>query len=173
MVEDGRTIVREEHDDTAKARKVKLVDGTGTEVGTDSNKLEVEASLEVGDIEIGAVEIKDGDSDTRLDVELDSSKNASFVQSESLASESTLSGVATESGGNLDTIAGDTTSLDATALKLVGMGIIEFDYASQAQAATTDTWTLKTGGAGGSTVATITITYTDATKTVISTAVKT
>jgi len=41
--------------------------------------------LNSGDIEIGAVEIKDGDSDTRLDVELDTTKNALFVQSETLA----------------------------------------------------------------------------------------
>jgi len=39
------------------------------------------------DIQIGAVEIKDGDTDTRLDVELDTAKNAAFVQSETLATE--------------------------------------------------------------------------------------
>ncbi len=32
------------------------------------------------DIELGAVEIKDGDSDTRLDVETDGTKNAAFIQ---------------------------------------------------------------------------------------------
>jgi len=64
------------------------------------------ATLTTGDLPLGAVEIKDGDTDTRMDVELDAAKNAAFVQSESLAS---------ESGGNLDTISGDTTSLDTKA----------------------------------------------------------
>lgn len=43
----------------------------------------------------------------------------------------------------------------------------KYDYIAQAQAATTDTWTYKTGGSDGTTVATVTITYTDATKAVI------
>ena len=45
----------------------------------------ISVSLDSSDIQIGAVEVKDGDSDTRLDVETDSTKNAAFVQSESLA----------------------------------------------------------------------------------------
>lgn len=49
-----------------------------------------------------------------------------------------------------------------------GLNIPTFDYASQTQTATTDTWTFKTGGAGGTTVATVVITYVDATKEVIS-----
>lgn len=43
-----------------------------------------------------------------------------------------------------------------------------WDYTALVQAATTDTWTFKTGGAGGTTVATVVITYTDATKATIS-----
>lgn len=43
-------------------------------------KLQIDATIETGDIEIGAVEIKDGDSDTRLDVESDGTKNAAYVQ---------------------------------------------------------------------------------------------
>jgi len=43
----------------------------------------------------------------------------------------------------------------------------KYDYVAQVQAATTDTWTFKTGGSGGTTVATVTITYVDATKAVI------
>lgn len=39
-------------------------------------------NLEASDIEIGAVEIKDGDSDVRLDVEQVTSKNAAYTQSE-------------------------------------------------------------------------------------------
>lgn len=49
-----------------------------------------------------------------------------------------------------------------------GLNIPTFDYASQTQAATTDTWVFKTGGAGGTTIATVVITYVDATKEVIS-----
>ena len=37
-------------------------------------------TLSGSDIEIGAVEIKDGNTDTRLDVESDGTKNAAFVQ---------------------------------------------------------------------------------------------
>ena len=47
------------------------------------------------------------------------------------------------------------------------------DYIALAQAATTDTWTFKSGGAGGTLVATVTITYTDSTKATISTVVRT
>lgn len=44
-----------------------------------------------------------------------------------------------------------------------------YDYLALVQAALTDTYTFKTGGAGGTLVATLTITYTDATKATIST----
>lgn len=43
-----------------------------------------------GDIEIGAVEIKDATSDIRQNVGLDSAKYAAYIQSESLAQDSTL-----------------------------------------------------------------------------------
>lgn len=56
---------------------------------------------------------------------------------------------------------------EITAVKR-GLYIPTFDYCAQVQASTTDTWTFKTGGAGGTTVATVVITYTDATKAVIS-----
>lgn len=56
---------------------------------------------------------------------------------------------------------------------IAGLLPTSYDYISQAQATTTDTWVFKTGGASGTTVATITINYTDATKEVISTVVKT
>lgn len=48
-----------------------------------------------------------------------------------------------------------------------------YDYKALAQTSTTDVWTYKSGGAGGTLVATKTITYTDATKSVISTIVRT
>lgn len=62
-----------------------------------NGKLKVVADLSAVDIQIGAVELKDGDTDTRADIELDSTKNALFVQSQSLAK---------EAGGNLATLAG-------------------------------------------------------------------
>ena len=70
---------------------------------------------------------------------------------------------------------GTNTSIatETTLLKLVGIGIPEWDYTNLTQAATTDTWVFKTGGAGGTTVATVVITYTDTTKATISNVTKT
>jgi hypothetical protein len=51
-------------------------------------------------------------------------------------------------------------------------GVI-YDAASLSQATLTDTWTFYSGGVGGTLVATITITYTNSSKTTISTVVKT
>ena len=48
-----------------------------------------------------------------------------------------------------------------------------YDYISLAQASLTDTYTFKTGGASGTTTATVVITYTSSAKTTISTVVKT
>lgn len=45
-----------------------------------------------------------------------------------------------------------------------GIGVPDHDYIGVAYAATTDTYTFKTGGSGGSTVATVVVTYTDSTK---------
>ena len=56
-----------------------IKDGSGNPYSS-TNKLPVEATLEIGDIEIGAVELKDGDTDTRADIESDGTKNALFVQ---------------------------------------------------------------------------------------------
>lgn len=64
----------------------------------------------------------------------------------------------------------DGTSWGRTPLPFI---TASYDFISQAQASTTDTWTFKTGGSGGTTVATITITYTDSTKAVISTVART
>lgn len=54
-----------------------------------------------------------------------------------------------------------------------GLSILAYDYVSLAVAATTDTYTFKSGGSGGSTIATVTLTYTDSTKVTLSTVVKT
>lgn len=46
-----------------------------------------------GDVQMGSVEISDADTDDRVNIALDDTKYAMFVQSESLATEATLSGV--------------------------------------------------------------------------------
>lgn len=53
-----------------------------------------------------------------------------------------------------------------------GGGLPAWDYMSLTSGATTDTYVFKTGGSGGTTVQTIVITYTDATKATISTVTK-
>jgi Tfp pilus assembly protein PilW len=57
-----------------------------------------------------------------------------------------------------------------------GTGLVPFSYdyiAYTNTSSTVDTYVYKTGGSGGTTVATITITYTDTTKTQISTVART
>jgi len=61
------------------AKRVLLVDEDGNYY-TDDNRLPVNASLVVEDIQIGAVELKDGDSNTRVDVETVGSYNAVLSQ---------------------------------------------------------------------------------------------
>ena len=59
-------------------RRIIPSDSSGNEYNS-SNPLPVEATLNVGDIEIGAVEIKDGETDTRLKVKSDGTDNAAVV----------------------------------------------------------------------------------------------
>ena len=61
------------------SNKTKLLDKDGSYIDN-NNRLPVDATLTVSDIEIGAVELKDGDTDTRADIESDGTKNALFVQ---------------------------------------------------------------------------------------------
>lgn len=53
-------------------------------------------TIDAGDLEVGAVELKDRDSNTRADIEADGIKNALYIQSNSLAKESTLSSLLTK-----------------------------------------------------------------------------
>jgi len=62
---------------------------------------------------------------------------------------------------------------EATLAKIPGLAIAIYDACSLAQTATVDTWTFYTGGLAGTLVNTVTITYTDSTKTTISNVVKT
>jgi len=61
-------IHRHEHDAEAHAKRVLNV-GPDGQPYTDGNRLPVDALVDVGDIHIGAVEIKDHDTDTRVSVE--------------------------------------------------------------------------------------------------------
>lgn len=56
-----------------------------------------------------------------------------------------------------------------------GLNLPEFDYVSMALSSgdTTETYTFKTGGSGGTTVATVTVVYTDSTRKVFASATKT
>ena len=56
-----------------------IKDGDGNPFSS-GNRLPVDVELSSGDIQIGAVELKDGDTDTRADIESDGTKNALFVQ---------------------------------------------------------------------------------------------
>ena len=60
-------IERHEHDAEAHAKRVLAVSKDGMPID-ENNPLPVEASIDVGDIHIGAVEIKDKDSDIRATV---------------------------------------------------------------------------------------------------------
>ena len=58
---------------------------------------------------------------------------------------------------------------------IIGGSLVKenYDYISVAYDTTTDTYTFKTGGSGGTTVATVVVAYTDSTKVSISSVTKT
>lgn len=62
-----------------------------------------------------------------------------------------------------------------TLLKTVGLGLTQYDYVSMALSGgdTTETYTFKSGGSGGTTVATLVVVYTTSARTVLSTVTKT
>jgi len=128
--------------------EVVIKDVDGNKVGIDGDRLKVDAQLEVTDIEIGAVEIKDSDSDNRVIV---------------------------DGSGNLQTEVNNVVDVDATGQGDVPVTLDdeqvetkelnqlvpeEYDYISLSY--TNDDLTgvvYKTGGVGGDTVATLTLTY--------------
>lgn len=94
---------------------------------------ELRVSLETGDIQIGAVELKDADSAVRVDIKLDRAKNALYIQSEiyelwnewnrlkvdAIVGQSGLAGGAgAESGATIRTVAA-TDSPEVTALEII------------------------------------------------------
>ena len=97
----------------------------------------VQATLEVSDLALGAVEVKDGDSDVRLDVELVTLKNAGHTQSEAgghidlaavRAAIELIDHLITANAGNVDagtqrvTVATDDVNLAAINAKLAALG---------------------------------------------------
>ena len=99
--------------------------GTGNYRGTvipisvyESGELVVSAELEVGDIEIGAVELKNAATDDRCLIgDANTARAATdhvlVVQGlDAAGNVLDTTSLALEAGGNLDTIAGDTTSID-------------------------------------------------------------
>lgn len=98
--------------------------------------------LDGGTVLLGGVKIEDEDSGTRVNVELDSTKNAMYVKSESLAT-----------SAKQDTVI---NRLDS----LVGLDIPEHDYISLGYTGSNLTSVIyKIGGSGGTTVATLTLAY--------------
>ena len=73
----------------------------------------VQATLDAGDIQLGAVELKDGDSDVRQDVGLVTARNAAYTQSED--------GGHVATGATTDPAASPTVAEDATARTGIGL----------------------------------------------------
>ncbi len=65
------------------------------------------------------------------------------------------------------------TTATVSSSVLPGFNIPAYDYISASSTATTDTYVYKNGGAAGSTVNTITVTYTDSTKATLQSVAKT
>jgi len=83
--------------------------------------------------------------------------------------------MAIEQGGSPNVLDPATESKQDDIISKLGSSLVteDFDYVSVAYDTTTDTYTFKSGGSGGDTVATVTVTYTDSTKVDISSVAKT
>ena len=98
-----------------------------------------------------------------------------------LLTRSAIVGKSTAGGGTLvdvkvnpsGSLQAGVTAADGDVYVRSGLGIPSHDYVSLTQNSTQDIWTYKSGGSGGTTVATVTITYTDSAKGTISTVAKT
>jgi hypothetical protein len=91
----------EEHDGNNNAKRVNVVAGA--------------ISIDASDIQIGAVELKDGDTDTRADIESDGTKNALFVQANALPLPTGASTASNQTTiiGHVDGIEGLLTTIDS------------------------------------------------------------
>lgn len=78
-----------------------------------------------------------------------------------------------QGGSSADILEATLEDLSSKLNYLVDFEIPAFDYISVVRNATSNVWTYKDGGSGGTTVATITVNYSDATKTLITNIAKT
>jgi len=88
-----------------------------------------------------------------------------------------LGGVGRSTGVAMPLLFDDTTGralVDSNA-ESVGLGLPEYDYVSMTLSAadTTETYIFKTGGSGGTTIATVVVVYTTSAREVLSTVTKT
>lgn len=141
-----------EHDDDSNARRSLLVDENGNPINAD-HRLKVDAELEVGSVTIGAVELKDHDSDTRADIQSDGINNVLMVGANNLDIRS-LSSVS-------DSV--EVEQLDETKLKMTMLNSLiptKYDYISLSYTGANLTGVVyKTGGSDGTVVATLTLVY--------------
>lgn len=100
------------------------------------------------------------DSDARLNITIPKLKTAANTY---VSQTATTAGNAKMSLEEVDDAVGG----------ILGFTPEAFDYVAQTRTDTTDIWTFKSGGSGGTTVQTVTITYTDSTKAIISTVART
>ena len=70
-------------------------------------------------------------------------------------------------------LAGNKVGLDVNAILATGLVPPGFDYIAQAQNSLQDIWTYRSGGAGGTLLATITVTYSTAKKDIITSVART
>ena len=119
--------------------------------------------VETSDIEIGSVELKDGSSDTRAIINPANTSRAStdaVLLTQNI--DANWRGLTVNAGGGLN------VSLINTLVT------VAYDYIWATYPTTSsEVYTFKTGWSWGTTVATITVTYTDSTKEVLSSVAKT
>jgi hypothetical protein len=86
-----------------------------------------------------------------------------------------LTGVSSINGTSPTSVYVNPTNHGLNLNTVSGINLGNYDYVSMALSAanTTETWTFKTGGSGGTTVSTVVIVYTDNTRAVILTVTKT
>jgi len=147
MTTDYRDIFQDEHNPTAKAKKSILVDGTGTEISS-LNPLPTTATITTGDIEIGAVEIKNSTDDTRAVVKSDGTNNALVVVQNT---QPIPTGASTSA--NQDTIISNLQTINSLVPSV-------YDFISLGYTGSNLTSVIfKSGGSGGTTISTLTLAY--------------
>ena len=146
------------YDSTSDSLKGLLVDSTGTAI-SGSNPLPTTATIVTGDIEIGAVELKDATTDARAPI---SATDGVLVN---LGTNNDITGTITANAGtnlNTSSLATQTTVADIkTELQTLNSLIPSvYDYISLSYTGSNLTTVLfKIGGSGGTTISTLTLVY--------------